>query len=316
MKQDKNILVVGELNIDLILNDIRGVPVVGTEIMAGDMNITLGSSSAIFAANIAMLGISTSFCGMLGKDSFGKFILEELNRKHVNTDYITQSVDDKTGLTVVMNYSQDRAMVTYGGAMETFSLAHIPEDLSLFGHLHVSSYFLHKALKADIPALFKKAKEDGLTTSLDLQWDPENEWMFPFEECLPDVDVFLPNETEILLLTKLSSIEDAAIKLAPFANLIIIKRGTKGALAYDKGNFIASPPMLHNNFIDAIGAGDSFNAGFISRYLQGNPLESCLRFANLCGAINTTESGGTAAFADIGLFKEKAKSLFNIEVLL
>ncbi len=316
MKQDKNILVVGELNIDLILNDIRGVPVVGTEIMAGDMNITLGSSSAIFAANIAMLGINTSFCGMLGKDSFGKFILEELNRKHVNTDYITQSVDDKTGLTVVMNYSQDRAMVTYGGAMETFSLAHIPEDLSPFSHLHVSSYFLHKALKADIPALFKKAKENGLTTSLDLQWDPENEWMFLFEECLPYVDVFLPNETEILLLTKLSSIEDAAIKLAPFANLIIIKRGTKGALAYDKGNFIASPPMLHNNFIDAIGAGDSFNAGFISRYLKGNPLENCLRFANLCGAINTTAAGGTAAFADIGLFKEKAKSLFNTEVLL
>lgn len=306
----------GELNIDLILNDIRGMPVVGTEIMAGDMNITLGSSSAIFAANIATLGINTSFCGMLGKDSFGKFILEELKRKHVNTDHITESVDDKTGLTVVMNYSQDRAMVTYGGAMESFSLAHIPEDLSSFGHLHVSSYFLHKALKADIPALFKKAKEDGLTTSLDLQWDPENEWRFPFEECLPYVDVFLPNETELLLLTKLSSIEDAAFKLASFANLIVIKRGTKGSLAYDKGNFMASPPMLHSNFVDAIGAGDSFNAGFISTYLKGKPLEECLRFANLCGAINTTAAGGTAAFADIVLFKEKARSLFNTEVLL
>ncbi len=316
MSRNKNILVVGELNIDLILNSIKGVPVIGHEIMAGEMDIAMGSSSAIFAANISTLGINTSFCGMLGKDSFGKFILNELNRKHINTDYITESDADKTGLTVVMNYSEDRAMVTYGGAMETFSMAHIPKDLSAFGHLHLSSYFLHKALRADIPALFKKAKEDGLTTSLDLQWDPDNEWKFPFKECLPYVDVFLPNEEEILLLTKSSSIEDAAIKLAQFANMIIIKRGVKGSVAYHKGAFTSSPPMLHNNFVDAIGAGDSFNAGFISKYLYDDPLENSLLFANLCGAINTTAAGGTAAFEDINLFKEKAKSLFNTDVLL
>ncbi len=315
MNEDKNILVVGELNIDLILSDINGLPAVGHEIMAGKMNITLGSSSAIFAANIATLGINTSFCGMVGNDSFGNFILEELKRKQVNTEYIRQSPADKTGLTVVMNYGEDRANVTYGGAMENFSLAHIPEDLSAFSHLHLSSYFLQKGLRNDVPALFKKAKESGLTTSIDLQWDPENEWIFPFSECLPYVDVFLPNEAEILLLTKSSSIENAAIKLAPSANMIIIKRGSKGALAYHQGHFISSPSMLHNSFIDAIGAGDSFNAGFIAKYVRGDRFENCLRFANLCGAINTTASGGTAAFENIGLFREKAKSVFNTEVL-
>lgn len=315
MHEDKNILVVGELNIDLILNNINGLPVVGHEIMAGKMNIALGSSSAIFAANIATLGIHTSFCGMVGNDSFGNFILEELKRKQVNTGNIRQSPVHKTGLTVVMNYGEDRANITYGGAMENFSLSHIPEDLSAFSHLHLSSYFLQKGLRNDVPALFKKAKESGLTTSIDLQWDPENEWIFPFSECLPYVDVFLPNEAEILLLTKSSSVENAAIKLASSANMIVIKRGSKGSLAYHQGNFISSPSMLHNSFIDAIGAGDSFNAGFIAKYVKGDHFENCLRFANLCGAINTTASGGTAAFENIGLFREKAKSVFNTEVL-
>ena len=99
MHQNKNILVVGELNIDLILNNIKELPVIGQEIIARDMNITMGSSSAIFAANIATLGINTSFCGMVGKDSFGKFILEELNRKNINTEYIKESIADKTGMT-------------------------------------------------------------------------------------------------------------------------------------------------------------------------------------------------------------------------
>ncbi|MEO6290084.1 MAG: carbohydrate kinase family protein, partial [Ginsengibacter sp.] len=61
----KKILVVGELNIDIILDDINGIPVIGHEILADKMNITLGSSSAIFASNIATLGVDTSFCGIV-----------------------------------------------------------------------------------------------------------------------------------------------------------------------------------------------------------------------------------------------------------
>ena len=76
--KDKNILVVGELNIDLILNNIKGFPALGQEILADEMNLVLGSSSAIFAANISALGIGVSFSGMVGKDTFGQFIIKEL----------------------------------------------------------------------------------------------------------------------------------------------------------------------------------------------------------------------------------------------
>lgn len=312
---NRKLLVIGELNIDVILNHIQGFPVIGEEILAESLTITIGSSSAIFASNIASLGVNTSFCGMVGIDSFGGFILDELRRKQVNVDYIIESDKHLTGTTVVLNYSNDRANITYCGAMEVFNSENIPfEIFSQFNHLHLSFYFLQKGLQADIPDLFKIAKEKGLSTSLDLQWDPANKWLFPYELCLPYVDVFLPNETELLLLTEENNLDKALSKIGRYANKVIVKRGVNGALCYEKGKLISSEPFLHDNFIDAIGAGDSFNAGFILRYLSGNNTEECLRFGNLAGAINTTSAGGISAFDNIESFKNKARELFNIEL--
>lgn len=310
---DKEVLVIGELNVDILLNDINGFPVIGQEILAENLTLTLGSSSAIFAANLSSLGVATSFCGMVGKDMFGKFVLDELNNKNVNTNLVTESPDHQTGLTMILNYGQDRANVTYCGAMEHFSINSIPiEKFSQFKHLHLSSYFLQKTLQKDVVQLFKTAHEAGLSTSLDLQWDPANEWKFPYEECLPYVDFFLPNEAEILALTGTKQLSNAFYILSPFANTIVVKRGENGATAYHKGNITHAAPYLHNHFIDAIGAGDSFNAGFISSHLNEKCLEESLHFGNLAGAINTTAPGGTGAFSDLSSFAEKAKTIFNI----
>jgi sugar/nucleoside kinase (ribokinase family) len=311
----KNILVVGELNIDIIADHINGFPVIGLEILADKMNITLGSSSAIFASNIATLGVKTSFCGVVGKDSFGEFILDELKNKNVDTSYISKLDKFKTGATIVLNYAQDRANITYCGAMDVLDINYIPvAEFHKFDHLHFSSYFLQKGMRTDVVNLFKTAKEQGLTTSLDIQWDPHNKWDFPYENCLPFVDVFLPNESEILMLSGESEIIKAVEKISKFANLIVAKRGINGALAFEKGVAISSPSFLHNHFIDAIGAGDSFNAGFISKYLLHCSLEESMQFANLAGAINTTESGGIAAFESQQSFKRKVKNIFNISL--
>ncbi len=310
---NKEVLVIGELNVDILLNDIHGFPVIGQEILADNLALTLGSSSAIFAANLSSLGVKTSFCGMVGADMLGKFILNELNNKHVNTSLVIESSAYQTGLTVLLNYQQDRANVTYCGAMEHFSIKDVPiNKFSQFKHLHLSSYFLQKALQKDIVQLFKTAHDAGLSTSLDIQWDPADEWKFPFEECLPYVDFFLPNEAEILSLTGTEQLDEAFHILDAFANTIVVKRGVNGAVAYQKGSYTHAIPYLHSYFVDAIGAGDSFNAGFISSFLQGKPLHENLLFGNLAGAINTTASGGTGAFSDFSSFLKKAKTVFNI----
>ena len=162
--------------------------------------------------------------------------------------------------------------------------------------------------------LLKIAHENGLTTSLDIQWDPANEWQFPYKACLPYVDYFMPNEAELLALTDTVKLADALDALDACSNTIVVKRGENGALAYNKGTYTKAPPYLHTQFVDAIGAGDSFNAGFISSFLQGKSLHDCLLFGNLTGAINTTAPGGTGAFSDRSSFATTARTIFNIEI--
>jgi sugar/nucleoside kinase (ribokinase family) len=311
----KDVLVIGELNVDILLNKIKGFPVLGQEILADEMRLTLGSSSAIFAANLASLGMATSFCGMVGKDFFGKYILTELSNKGVDTGLILQEAKYQTGATIILNYDQDRANVTHCGAMEHFKLTDIPlERFSHYKHLHLSSYFLQKGLQKDFVQLFETAHKKGLSTSLDLQWDPDNEWRFPYKQCLPYVDFFMPNEAELLALTDTTELSDAFEMLDAVSKTIVVKRGLNGALAYNKGTYTEAEPYLHSRFVDAIGAGDSFNAGFISSYLQGKTLHESLMVGNLAGAINTTAPGGTGAFSDLASFAAKARTIFNIEM--
>jgi sugar/nucleoside kinase (ribokinase family) len=312
---NKKVLVIGELNVDMLLNEIRSFPMLGQEILADKMAFTLGSSSAIFAANLAALGTPVFFCGRLGEDLFGEFILSALRQKGVDTGFIITDKAHQTGVTVVLNYEQDRANITHCGAMEHLTIADVPlEQFPEFTHLHLSSYFLQKGLQKDIVQLFKTAREKGLSTSLDLQWDPANEWQFPYRECLPYVDFFMPNETELLALTQTTQLSEAFQALNAFANTIIVKRGTQGATAYHKGESTHAAPYLHAHFVDAIGAGDSFNAGFINSYLQGKPLSENLMTGNLAGAINATAAGGTQAFSDLPSFIKKVKEILNVKI--
>ena len=314
-KRKYDVLVVGELNVDLILNDIASLPQIGKEIIAGNMTLTLGSSSAIFASNISTLGVKTAFAGMIGIDSFGELVLKSLEKKNVNTDYIIRSNKDKTGITIVLNYDEDRAMVTHPGAMEIFSDKDVTDEmLQQAGHLHVSSVFLQKELKKNIVKLFRRAKKLGLTTSLDVQWDPDEKWDLDFNELLPLVDVFMPNKKEMEAITGYENINGALEAIKNYTNIVAVKMGNKGSLGFKNGKKIEVPPFLNTQVVDAIGAGDSFNAGFISQFIKNKSLESCLKFGNLMGAINTTANGGTGAFKDFETIRITAKEKFNFDI--
>lgn len=309
----KGLFVVGELNVDLIFNQINGFPQLGTEIVANDMVLTLGSSSAILAANAAAIGIPTAFCGAVGHDAYGDLVIRELQAQGVNTDFIRISEEHSTGITVVMNYEQERANVTYCGAMEALRMPDIPWDhIARFQHFHISNFFLQKGIRADITEIFQRVKEAGLTTSLDLQWDVSNRWEFDFRACLPHVDVFLPNEAEMLALAQCDSLEASIEQLAPYTNIMAIKLGQQGSLGIQGGNRYRVKAFELPDYVDSVGAGDSFNAGFLKKFLENAPLETCLKFGNLMGALNTTAAGGTTAFrCGLGIEHQIKKLLPN-----
>lgn len=309
-----DVIVVGELNVDLILNTIDSFPEMGKEKIARQMTLTLGSSSAIFASNLSALGAKVAFVGKIGDDAFGIMVKESLARKNVNTDFIIVSSKLNTGATIVLNYSEDRAMVTYPGAMEDLTITDIEEEvIKSAKHLHFSSYFLQPGIQSGLVSLFKTAKKNGLTTSLDIQWDPAEKWNFNYQEVLPLVDVFLPNEQEALLLTKENILENAISKLTSFANLVVVKLGSKGSTAATRKKSVFKQSFYNKNVVDAIGAGDSFNAGFIYKFINGSNIDECQRFANLTGAVNTTAAGGTTAFENYDQVVKLGKEKFGFE---
>lgn len=312
MNKKYDVIVVGELNVDLIMNKIDGHPEVGKEKIADMMTLTLGSSSAIFAKNLSTLGAKVAFIGKLGNDIFGDLCIENLESGKVDTSMIIREETLATGATIVLNYDQDRAMITHPGAMNHLKFSDISKEmLEQAQHLHFSTCFMQPGIKPNLSDLFELAKSLRLTTSFDAQWDPSEKWDLNLASILPHVDVFLPNKTEALLLTGQSDLNDALEILSKFGNQIIIKLGDEGSLSKSGEQAIKVDPFLNNNVVDAIGAGDSFNAGFIFKYIQGCDTKTCQFFGNLCGAINTTRSGGTTAFKNINIFNQIADEQFG-----
>ena len=111
------------------------------------------------------------------------------------------------------------------------------------------------------------------------------------------VDVLLPNQHEACRLSRKDDADSAAAFLSTMVPLVIIKRGPDGAMAR-RGNEVFSAPGQRGEFVDAVGAGDSFDAGFIHEFIRGASIEDCLKFGNITGALSVTRAGGTEAFRD------------------
>ena len=293
-----DIIALGELNVDLILNQIEGQPEIGKEKFAKQMTLTLGSSTAIFAANAAALGAKVAFCGMIGNDSFGDLVETSLKKKGVDTRHLIRQDKYATGATICMSYDEDRANLTYQGAMDFMSLEDIdPEVFKQTKHIHISSIYMQSGVKRDLMKILELCKENGVTTSLDTQWDPEEKWDLDYKTVLPMLTVFMPNETELKFLTRSENLKEAIEKIRPYANAAVIKCGSKGSILMRKGQpDRKQDALLNKHVVDCIGAGDSFNSGFITRLAAGDPLDKCQEYGNMTGAVNTTAAGGTTAF--------------------
>ena len=296
------VVVVGELNLDLILYGLPRELVLNRELLASGLALTLGSSSAIFAHNLATLGTRTGFVSKIGDDPLGKIALEKLSAAGVDISRVKHG-NTQTGLTVVLPYPLHRYILTYPGAM--FEMRYSDIDMGYLRsarHLHLSSFFLHQALRPQILELFRGAKNLGLTTSLDTNDDPENKWGADLLEVLKYVDLFFPNDREAKKITHTDDLSKAINELAARCKVVVVKRGSGTAICRSGDEqWSMAPPKV--TAVDDVGAGDTFDAGFVHLYLRGAKLEDCLAFANLAAAYSVTKEGGTEAFRDpVGLF--------------
>lgn len=289
----KRVLVIGEINVDLVFKGLGGVPTPGQEVLADDMLMTPGSSSMICAMGLARLGDAVAFHGKLGDDAWGHYCLGALRDAGIDTDSLRPDASLRTGVTVSLSSQQDRALVTHAGAIADLRADEVSDALlAQADHLHVSSFYLQEALRPQCKRLFERARAAGLMTSLDPGFDPRRIWGVDLIDTLQAVDLFLPNEDELLAITGRDSLADALHALANGRTRTVVKRGRLGCVTLDGGGLL-HVPAYDVDAIDSTGAGDSFDAGFLHAWLRDMPLLECLRWGSACGSLSTRGIGGT-----------------------
>ncbi len=235
------------------------------------------------ACGAARLGLETGFVAAVGDDLFGRFMLDALAERGVDVSRCVVDAGTPTGLTVALVRGHDRAMLTSPGAIRSLRVDQIDRTLLRSArHLHVASYYLLDALRPGLPGLVEEAHAAGLTVSLDPQGDSEDAWGSGLPELLPALDLLFVNEQEHRALDTSG------------CPLVVVKRGARGASARTAaGTVDAAAPAV--DVVDATGAGDSFDAGFLAGWLRELPLDQALRLGCACGALSATGLGGTAA---------------------
>ncbi len=294
-----DVTIAGELNLDLILYGLPEQLPPERELLADGMMLTLGSSSAIVAHNLAALGSRVGFQSRIGDDPLGRIALDRLQQGGVDVSRVRRVPSSTTtGLTVILHHEAWRNILTYAGTIaetcwEDFDFDYLADSR----HFHLSSYYLQRALRPRAAELFRSLKAKGLTISLDTNDDPDDRWEGELHEVLRHVDVFLPNEREACKAAGTENLDAAIEKLSKLVPLVVVKLGHKGAIAQRGSERFASPPQ-EVVAVDTVGAGDSFDAGFLHEYVKGSDLAACLASGNRAGAFSTTRPGGTEAFRD------------------
>ncbi len=298
------VLVVGDLNADLIFSGISSPPQPGREILAQDFSLELGSSSAICAAGLARLGTSVALLGKVGDDMLGRFCVNELRRLGVDVRPVRIEPGLKTGITASFS-CEDRALVTFPGAIAELTSSEISRSLlSGFAHLHISSYFLQRALQPGVAGLCAMARDVGLTVSLDPGHDPSGQWSPALSDAFPNCDVLFVNEVELAGLSGCSEVTQALRAISSGSMIVVAKLGKHGATALAGGHLYNVDP-IDVRATDTTGAGDSFNAGFLHLWLRGFPFESCLQCGSICGGLSTRRLGGCASQASWSEIEER-----------
>lgn len=298
------VLVLAELNPDVVVRVGAGPVRFGqVEQLVDAAALTLGSSGAITAAALAAQGIAVDLAAVVGDDPAGDAAVAALAAHGVGTGPVVRRPGRRTGMTVVLHRPDgDRALLTFPGTMADLRCDLVDEHrLRSARHLHVSSIFLQRGLQPDLPDLFARSRANGVTTSLDPGWDPEERWtaVLPL---LGHLDHLLPNAAEAVRLAgaltgrEPDDVLDAARALHAAGPTVVVKDGAAGAVSVGPRGTVGVParPVA---VVDTTGAGDNFDAGYLAAVLAGSPPADAVARGVACGSLAVTATGGTGRLA-------------------
>jgi sugar/nucleoside kinase (ribokinase family) len=301
-----DILVVGEVNPDVIVGDPDPRPVFGqVERLVREIHLTVGSSSVIMGCAAARLGLRVAMVGIVGDDVFGRFMVDAMRDRGIDTSAVRVDPIVPTGASVILSDGRDRAILTARGTIGAVTAADVPAALLKEArHLHIGSWFLQSGLWSGAQGLLAAARDAGLTTSIDPNWDPDERWDSGLRDLLPSLDLLFPNDAETTAMAGIEDVEEAAVAMArrgiddeERGPLVVVKRGREGAIAASPDAVVERVDAYPTVATDTTGAGDAFDAGYLLGWLEGRSSADALRLAAISGALSTRAVGGTDGLA-------------------
>lgn len=282
-----DILVIGSLNADLVVKSPR-FPQPGETISGGDLQIIPGGKGANQAVAAARQGVNVAMIGRVGSDSFAPFLVENLKANQVNVSHVTVDKSATGTAIIVVDSNGQNSIVLSPGANGNVS----PADVDSASFL--TSKLLLLQLEIPTPTVLhatQQARRYGLTVIL----NPAPAKSLP-AELLSNVDILIPNESELALLTGLPVTDVVSAELAAKEILkqgvktVIVTLGSKGAVLVTDTQ-VTQVDSYKVNVVDTTAAGDAFIGGFASALLSGKSLEDSVRYGCACGALATTKFG-------------------------
>ena len=297
MQKKWDVYVYGDVNIDLVVPGVEQLPEPGSEVDVPIMETFVGGGAALFTLGCAKLELKSVLQGSIGRDMYGSYIRSLFRELGADDSLLTDSDTKKTGISISFTTEKERCFLTYRGTNDGLSLKYMDLDkLKEARHVHVTGYAGAENHDEYLSVLKKIHEMGDVTVSFDVGWDPTGIWYEGIFELLPMIDVMFMNETECVHYTRCDDIETGARRLADGgAGMAVIKLGKTGAMAVRDGvKYFA--PSYKVSAVDTTGAGDSFNAGFVSGFLRGLSMDKCLKCGNTCGALSVTKLGGNTGF--------------------
>ena len=291
-----DIICLGQITADVVVNWAREIPEKGKSKFVKRIQLHNGGCACNTAIDLAKIGIDVGIIGKVGNDGFGDFLISLMESEGVKTEGIKRTPEVNTSSTVVLvDPDGERSFLHYSGANAKLKI----EDINLgvikkAKILHLAPIYLLPGLdKRSAAELLKKAKEMGLSTSLDTAWDAKNQWLDLIEPSLSYTDIFLPSFDEARMISKKESPSDVAEFFLSYGIKIVgLKMGEKGCYIRTADKEIRVP-AFKVQAVDTTGAGDAFVAGFLAGMINNWDLELIGKFANAAGACCITEVGAS-----------------------
>lgn len=290
------ILCAGRLYCDVVFTGAPRLPTLGTEVFAEALSLHAGGGAFITGATLAALGDCATQFSVLPAAPFDVVVVESLREAGVSSILCRPApAGSDPQITVAIPFSNDRAFLTRAAGealppLESF-------DWTAFAHLHIGEL----STIEEAPELIEAARAAGLSISLDCGW--QDSFRPEVRDLIAAVDVFLPNQRELDALLDVGVPEVCA-------EVTVVKNGKEGSRARERKTSCwhheASQAV---RVIDATGAGDAFNGGFISAWLKGASIRDCLRQGNACGAASVQAAGGIGRLATLSRFEPAGPSL-------